>query len=441
MRSATINLAYLKEVLVILISAVMFMGWSLLVPFDGAPDEIHHYEIISYIARHFRWPVFGPQGDVYIRDAPGTRDGKVFGFYALQPTYPYLLPALLLRIGGYDYRFGRFGSVLYGIITIYVLFRISCLLFPRLPILSHIIPIIAALIPQFSYIFSYMNQDSFGLMAIGLLFLSAIKLRLTSKPSLAMWLAVGGSWGLVAMARQHVWIFGTLMVLNIFVISESSKYIKRWIKLCCASIIPGFVILCWMLRNYLLYSDPMLWATARRAWETWLSTVAPYLLRPSFAFQGYSFVDFISLTDWKSETFKSFWAKFGYMNVEPPGQIYSIYIVLTSVFIILAVILIVISKNKDLICSIGLLIVLIFAHAYKNYTGDFQPQGRYLMIGYPIGFWIFGMIVQYLLSTFQSFKSIVLFAILFSICLLIVGYLLIFCCVIPKIPGIIPVEN
>jgi hypothetical protein len=72
--------------LVVLLMAVLANGlvWSFVIPFDGAPDEVHKYDIVYFMWKYNRIPVFGPQpgADVYIRPAPGTRDGYVYDIVA-----------------------------------------------------------------------------------------------------------------------------------------------------------------------------------------------------------------------------------------------------------------------------------------------------------------------------------------------------------------------
>jgi len=72
--------------------------WSLTIPFDGAPDEIHKYEIVYFIWKSHHLPAFGPSADVYIRQAPGTRDGYVYGAAATYPCGAYLLAASFMYL-------------------------------------------------------------------------------------------------------------------------------------------------------------------------------------------------------------------------------------------------------------------------------------------------------------------------------------------------------
>ncbi len=427
--------------ILIVISAFVLTAWSWIIPFDGAPDEIHHYEVVQYIARHFRWPVFGPQGDLYIRSAPGTRDGMVFGFYALQSTFPYLIPAIILRLFSFDsdenYHIARIGSVIYGVIAIIALFLAVLTLFPRSPLLQRIIVSLPLVVPQSAYIFSYINQDSFGIMANNLLFAALVKFKFRKKMNLWAWFAIGGAWMLTAMARQHVAILGTLMVFVFFIYSQHRNDFRKWIQLIGTSIMPLFVIFCWLLRNYLLYSDPFLQKTARSAWDHWLELVAPHLLRPSFAAQGYSLSTFVFSTPWASETFKSFWAKFGYMSLEPWQYVYWIYALISVVFI--AGFFLYLAKSRDFfLVSFGILfLVLLGLHGYKNYTGDFQPQGRYLMIGQSLIFSILGIGMRFFVSNFKNRpKKIVIICVFVALSIINLSIMWL---IIPKIPGVSPV--
>lgn len=415
-------------------AGLIFAIWSWLVPFDGGPDEIHHYEVVRFIARHLRWPIFGPDHDLYMRVAPGTRDGRVFGFYALYPTYPYLISALLMSLSPFpnlEVHFARMASVGYGMMTVIALHRAAQMIFPRSASAQLLVPVLAILIPQSAYLFSYVNQDSFGIMSVSVLFWALVVFINTDKPSLWNWLAVTVAWGLTTMTRQHVWVFGTLMVISFWQWSNP-RWGRHWgIRFVGASILPIFVLLCWFFRNYKIYSDLFLYKTARAAWTSWLQAVGFQFLNPSFSEQGYSWLQFLSSTPWISETFKSFWAKFGYMNVEISGKLYMIYAIFLVLSLIGFVSYVINYRNMFFAQLLSLTIALIILHGYKNYTGDFQPQGRYLMIAQPV---IFSIISCGLYQIKRKYR--VLFIALILIIALI--HLEILGSVIPKIPGVDP---
>jgi hypothetical protein len=419
-----------STLLLAICSSFIFAIWSWLVPFDGGPDEIHHYEIVRFIAHYFRWPVFGPDRDLYMRVVPGTRDGWVFGFYALYPTYPYLIPALLMRLSplkNLELHFARLASVGYGVLTVIALYRAALLIFPKSVSVRRLVPALSILIPQSAYLFSYINQDSFGIMAISILFWALSVIKNTNKPSLWNWLAVAVAWGLTTMTRQHIWVFGTLMVISFWQWLSPSHH-RNFTKLIGIAVVPAFVLLCWFLRNYLVYSDPILYKTARVAWITWLRVVG-FPVFPSFSEQGYSWAQFLFYTSWAWETFKSFWAKFGYMNVEIPGKLYLIYGIFLLVSLICFVYYMINRRDMFLAQFLSLVIVLVLLHAYKNYTGDFQPQGRYLMIAQPV---IFSIISIGLYQLKQNSR----FAFILIIFLIVLIHLSILISCVPKIPGL-----
>ena len=436
MGELTIHARRMNSTLLLAICAgLIFAIWSYLVPFDGGPDEIHHYEVVHFIARYLRWPTFGPERDLYMRVAPGTRDGWVFGFYALYPTYPYLISALLIRLSpspNLEVHLARLASVGYGVMTVIALHRAARLIFPRSALAQCLVPALSILIPQSAYLFAYINQDSFGIMSTSILFWALVVLKNTDKPSLWNWLAVAMAWGLTTMTRQHVWVFGALMVLS-FWQWPNPRWHRRWkIQLLGSAIFPAFVLFCWLLRNYMVYSDWFLYKTARAAWVSWLQVVAPRFLNPPFSEQGYSLSQFLFSTPWAWETFKSFWAKFGYMSVEIPNKLYMMYGIFLIASVACFVVCVLNSREMFFVQFLSMALALVILHAYKNYTGDFQPQGRYLMIGQPVVF----SIISCGLYQMKRNSWLIFAAFMFIVVLI---HLEILASIVPKIPGVNPI--
>jgi len=109
-------------------------------------------------------------------------------------------------------------------------------------------------------------------------------------------------------------------------------------------------------------------------------------------------------------------------------MIYAIFLVLSLIGFVSYVIN---YRNMFFVQLLSLTIALIILHGYKNYTGDFQPQGRYLMIAQPV---IFSIISCGLYQIKRKYR--VLFIALILIIALI--HLEILGSAIPKIPGVDP---
>ena len=78
-----------------MIAFVNGIVWSLTIPFDGAPDEISKYDIVYFVSRHGRVPVFGPEADVYLRAEPARIFPYVSGMVATYPVGAHLGHAVL----------------------------------------------------------------------------------------------------------------------------------------------------------------------------------------------------------------------------------------------------------------------------------------------------------------------------------------------------------
>lgn len=388
-RSDSPRLVLYQGILFALLLFVFLNGllWSLVIPFDGAPDEIHKYEIVYFIWRNYRLPVLGPSADVYIRPAPGTRDGYVYGAAALYPSGAYLLAALFMGLSPLDtplvlLHAARLSSVCCTVVTIYLIYRITYALF-RSRGYALGVAAFTALIPQFTYTGAYVGDDAYQIMAV----------------TLTIWATVGGAqenWtlrnrillglglALVSAGKQNGWFVAIpFALLGLFSTWGGSwrQRVKTW---ACIVLPPGLTLGSWLGRNELFYDDPWGFRASAMAWQDYVSRIG-FEWEPLVQ-QGYGFLDLVWETPWLQWMFESFWGRFFYFTVPMDGRIYSALFIgsILGALVTMWVLLrrrdqLFPSKNATVVVGCGVLSIgLLFATAaMTSLYNDFQPQGRY----------------------------------------------------------------
>lgn len=365
--------------------------WAAIIPFDGAPDEIHHFEVVQFIMDHRRLPVFGEGRDLYIRIDPNTRDGKVLGLYATQPQGAYLLEAIcasLIPLSGRSegYLSARLASVVTGTITVLLAYQIAKLLFSPKKQLVWGLPILVAFVPQVTYVSAYVNQDAFTMMVTSLVLWLWV-LGMAKGWSWRSCIALGIALALVGVGRQNGWVVAFPLLPLVLLLSLRGS-VKEMLERLVMVFAPSFCVLgWWFARNRHLYGDILASRVAGEAWLTWVSDLLPNW--EPYAAKGYNFVSILARSRWLELSFKSFWGVFGYGAVFLDDFIYWLILVaclLGGLALISRLVLTLLRKNLHprswqfqslTIFALAIAIITVVSLSSSLYQ-DFQPQSRYL---------------------------------------------------------------
>jgi len=366
--------------------------WAAIIPFDGAPDEIHHFEVVQFIMNHRRLPVFGEGRDLYIRIDPNTRDGKVLGLYATQPNGAYVLGAIwgsLIPLGGRSegYLGARLASVVAGTITVWLAYHIAKMLFPGKKQLVWGLPILVAFVPQVTYVSAYVNQDAFTMMVTSLV-LWLWMLGMAKRWSWRSCIALGIALALAAVGRQNGWMVAFPLLPLVLALSLRGGVKEVLGRLVVVIVPPSCVVTWWFARNYSLYGDILASSVAGEAWLTWLSDLVPNW--EPYVAKGYNFVSILTRSRWLELSFKSFWGVFGYWALFLDDLIYWLILVaclLGGLALIRRLVLTLLGRNLrprsrqcQALTIFALAIAIItLASLYSSLYQDFQPQSRYLL--------------------------------------------------------------
>lgn len=353
------------------ISFALFLSWALINPFGKAPDERAHFGLMQFIAQYHSIPV---AGDARLSEVIG----EYSFWYGALPPLPYIAGALGIAIGsivkfGQLYLYARIISVLLGVGTVFLSFKIAKILFPKNYLFQLCVPLIVMLIPQLSFLFSYANNDAFTIFAVVLFYYFLLLLKEENyKPGYSLFL--GLSAGLCLLSKPNAYIIIPLLLIYYLL----SIRTVNWKTIIGSAAISGFTALVvsgwWFVRNYILYNGDLL------ALKT--STLTDII---GYKEQGWTLTRFLLETHWLKSSFVSLWAAFDHMNIFLPKWYY-IFIFLLVVASLMGIL----TVNKKgclktehnnrhyFIISILAIIFSVSLSIWNSYTNDYQPQGKYL---------------------------------------------------------------
>lgn len=357
----------------------LFLGiglyWLVLIPYNNAPDENTHFKYsVEFMLTHHRLPVWGVDDLDRFRHALSS--------YNQMPALNYMAAAASAHAGhkllGIElYQGARLASLAWGLVFINGLFLSIRTLIDR-PLLSAIVTVAFAFIPQVLFSFCYVNADAH---ALGIAALLAYALaRFWKKPSNTTLVMVGLAGGLLFSAKYNFFIYVPFLAVGFSYLAYrghlpwATVFRVALAVACGAILISGF----WYARNYWLYGTPMplLLGEERLAQLGILRDVIPVN-------HGLSRASLLWLVHQKffMTTFVSFFGLFGYLDVGFRPEIYTaLQIIIPALGILFLIELLL---TRDRIAKItglwlgAFMLAVLLLHVWTCLCNDFQPQGRY----------------------------------------------------------------
>ena len=308
--------------------------WINAVPFNFAPDEDVHWELVSRTAALRRFP--NPNLD-YLPDgiAPGTSRNQLT--YAFLQPLPYLVAAAPVIYKNH-YLSARAVSGLWVVILVWSVFGIVER-WTQDKTLAAYSALGVGMIPQISFLGAYVNSDISAIALVGVV----------------LWLAVRGqvkTWGIAlgaaALTRYNAY---PALLLSALVLGRRA--------------LAGLVIAG-------LIAGPWLW--------THLGDTQRFytLARQSSPEQFHNFGIWTMLagTTWLPTTLKSAFGMFDWNFLALPDGVYIFVLILAAIIVFKSL-----TKINKWIVWARLTILATFALAvFYSAKGAYQPQGRYLLV-------------------------------------------------------------
>lgn len=373
-------------------------------PFDSGPDEELRYRVNQFIYKYGKLP-------------RGTDEEVISRVWGVSYAYK---PCLTSIIGGYLMRFmgmfstdtflllmtARFVNVLFGMGFAWYVMQIGKRLFKGIYKIFFIMLIL--LLPQVTYLFTYVNNDGIALFSTAMIIFYWLK-GTTSKwnRQSCIGTAVGCSFCIMSYYNSY----GFLLISAILFICSMRIHYRGLSKenirlilgrggfiLAIAFVLTGW----WFIRNAIIYDGDFLGVRVINEYaEIYAQEAYKPSVKQSLFEQGVSFKEMLFGEKylWVQETYYSFIAYFGAKQYRLGTDIYHIHINIIGlsvcgfavIFVRKARELFGIWKNKGRMSAefkqkialyvslAAAMIIPVFLSLYYSYKDDFQPQGRYIM--------------------------------------------------------------
>ena len=402
---------------------LIYSLWAMVTPLNGAPDEYMRWELIVHMIE---------TGNLPRGDDPSIRN-YLWGFsYAFYPFTTQIIGAVFYQLASNLFSnahvllyFARLPSIISSVATMFFVFQIGKILFSVR--WAWFLTILMSMWPQFAMISSYINNDSFALLAIAIILYSWV-LGIKSNWCMKSCIMLGIGVGLCLLSYYNAFTFILLSVPLWFWVVLSNRenravypeFIKKiGIMLSIAILIAGW----FYIRNAYLYDGDFLGV---RTLNEHSELYAVEWLRPSnrltFLDRGYTVIDMLRTTTWVNTSYRTFIAGFGYMNIFPHRMVYDVFTIIIATGLLgsmFKVVKIFFLGEKHSLESLFYMFTIISIpitiglSIYHSFAVGFQPQGRYLLpmllpacIVIMVGLRFFWLIIA---QRFKLYESFILF--------------------------------
>ena len=250
--------------------------------------------------------------------------------------------------------------------------------------------ILTTLLPQVTFIGSYINNDSLALLSIAIIVYSWIY-GLESKWNVKSCILLAIGIGLCALSYYNAYgyiLVSAIIFMVYYIINKTTfkDFIKKAVLI---SLIAFLIAGWWFIRSGIIYDGDFLGLNIT---DEYAEKYAVEELKPSNretpANTGASLINMLIQKGWLKEVALSFIAVFGGMEIRMHLYVYFLYLLIFAIGIIgyitkfykLKYIKNMSSNKKilEIIFIISILIPIVLS-LYYSYYSDYQPQGRYLM--------------------------------------------------------------
>jgi len=376
----------LSELLFIIGCFVFYTVWNVTQFINYAPDELMRLDVTFFLYENHRLPV----GDELTHPIWGfsyahmpTMLCNVLGYLFMLLMTPFSTEAIYLVIAA------RTVSVLAGVGTVYFVIKAAKLLFNSPS--RWIMILLVALMPQFAFLSSYVNNDSlavFGSAIIFYVWVYVIKNKWTY--GISALLVVGMATCALSYYNSYGWILLSIPFFIITYLKQNPGKYRDLFKLAgIIAILTAASIGYFFIRHFVLYGDLLGMSTGQVYGELYAQPGMKPSERFSLSELGVGVWDMLfgKQYSWIAASARSFVAAFGYMQYFAPGDVYSYYGILFGIgalgFIALVMYRLIKRKKPHFYTVLlysfvtAVAVITVFLSIYNSYFNDFQAQGRY----------------------------------------------------------------
>lgn len=353
---------------------------------NEAPDEAAHVNMISFLKRNHRIPVFNNESEIIPTQYSQSLLSGAYYSMAYNSPLSYLPYLPLYTSKTEDIRKSavlpdRVVSSLFVALFAVFLFLSLIKIDSKKEKEALVITIFISLIPQIIYSAAYINIEppALFLMALSLYFYTRLAVSLTCdrrSPTVIHFdpniIYFGISVGLLGLMKANYLIFvGFLVLLVIFDVQRAKTRLLALKKYIPVAILFVLINAWWWIRNIKLYHGSLIMSYIKRE----IIEKAPdWLQTPRM--QGYNIITIFGNHNFAKFTFLGFFANLGGANIFLSPVFYVVFFIAIITLIILAFRSFK-QYQKYLISFIVILVASLIYFANKN-LDDFSPQGRHL---------------------------------------------------------------
>lgn len=367
-----ISKTHLILISILLISLAGRLVLSFRMPFYAPPDEIRRMHILESIYYNNHVPVFGVETN---------------HFTVIKPLLGYRLSAYVARLMPFDadlYIKFRISSAIWGVVTIFFAYLIFKKIFSKSKFLQIGSLLAVAFWPQFIYINSYINIDSFTVMTCSIAIFLLLKIYLSKKINYKLAIVLGIALGLVFLSKKNGYIIFVLtaFLLLPLLIKKFSHYYKFFFVSFLSFIV--FPIL-FYLRNYIIYGKSFILIQEAIPDDTTIQQLIYNLDGRDYDVIDISLREIFSKPDFFESFYKSSFAVFNHLNLFINDNFYYLFLfmILLSTFGLIKYFIKNIKKTDHqyfLMLSFFVSLIILFALVIaQNVNTILQPQGRYIL--------------------------------------------------------------
>jgi hypothetical protein len=338
---------------IFILAFVLRVAYAVITPPYEAPDEYSHFSYVKYIHE---------MGELPVQPDPAVRAEELQFHQA--PLYYMLVSPLFSTttwIEGRPVLPLRFINILFAMLTLFIAYRFSMLVFPHSPFIGAMICAVLAFTPTFAYTSSTVRNGVLATLLASWGFYLCARKGMSASVTDRRWMWVGVISGLAILSNMTAIAFVAAAVIMVVATSRDWKgAIQR-----SAWFLTGIVSVSgwWFLRNKLLYG-------------TWLKVVETGFESTHADMDFMPHVKYIVIT-----VFKTFWAVFGRINEIYFTDLYRFYWWFAGLAL-LGFIRYLIMRNEEFpthfltafFSAIAVSLAMTIYYAY-NYDSD---QGRYM---------------------------------------------------------------
>lgn len=365
---------------------VFYTLWAINKPFNYAPDENARYLVSEFLYQNSRLPAY----DEAIISNWG------FSYAHLPTVLCHLLDWVAMKLGSLftDSGFGlllsaRMVSVGCATGAVYCTLKTSKLLFNSPA--KWIMTAFVALLPQFAFLASYVNNDIISLFGATVIFYAwVLGIKTNWNLKNCTLLVIGISICGLSYYNSYAWILCSILLFVFTFLYQNPKNYKKLFKYTGLICLAVFLLIGYFfIRHLVLYDDILGLDTMKQYGEMYgVDHLKPSNRLTPQRLDAGLFSMLFGNYKWVNSSYRSFIGCFGYMQYELPEATYTLYTLLILAGVVGTVMLCLRKKPSRYQvwlcgCLVACIVITVALSMYNSYTSDFQPQGRYCIAALP----------------------------------------------------------